>query len=623
MSDRNHWLKSVVLPEFILIFVTFLVFLPSLNNGWVNWDDPSYVLNNPLVTADTLQWSKIWKTEQILGIYHPVTLLSYAFDHSLWGTRAFGYHLTNVLLHIANTVLVFLTFRRLNQTVLVAFVVALLFGIHPMHVESVSWISERKDVLYLFFFLLAWLSYFQIQKHQSVTKWFWYAGMVVLFSLSILSKPIAFVFPAVLILTDYLRTGHFTAKQITHKTPLLLLSLIAMYLAQWGQAESDSISTTASHPVPTLFYGTYNYILYAVKALVPFKLAAFHPFPLAGSAIWIFYSSILPFVGVLGLLFWSFKHSKPVFFGLLFFSITILPLLQVIPFGKTLTSERYTYLPYLGLFYLLALGLQYVIQRYPNRKFLVGAGVLGTALIFIVLNVQQQKIWRNSETLWSHAITSYPDSYYPYLARGRYYKSEKKITLAEADFRKSIENTPNAEALYEVGLLHEERGRIDSALSYYLRSIQSIQGYSKSHHNAGLIYGRKGDKEKAHYHLNEAIALNPSYDLAHFNLGVLCKMENDYQKALKHMQAALDIQPSNLKYLEFRAAIYTNMGKTPLAIRDFERVLTQQPKNARAHFYLAMNYHKSGNTAEAANHFARAKQLNYSLPEKIQRLYNL
>lgn len=619
-------LKSVLTSTSFVVIgimtITALLYIPSLSNGWVDWDDPAYVLNNDLVVNPTINWSEIFKENQVLGIYHPITLISYAFDYHLWGTEAFGFHLTNVIFHVLNTGLVFLVFRKLKSSTLVAATIALLFGIHPMHVESVSWISERKDVLYLFFFLLSWLSYLYYRGKSDRKKWLLYTLILLFFALSILSKPIAFVLPLVLLLSDYLLDRSWNWRFLYDKILIIGLAIVAFFIANWGQADSNSFSLAAEHPISTFFYGPYNAIYYVIKSVLPIGLSPLHPFPEASSSLTLFYLSLIPAIAIGYLLYRSFKASPKIFFGVAFFLVTIAPLLQIIPFGKALSSERYTYLPYLGLFFLIALFLEWSIQK-SKWKTAITVGMSLWGIFLLQATYQQQSIWQDSETLWTQAIERYPDAYYPYLARGRYYSKIDAPEKAWTDINQSIELAPTPDAHYERGILNERNGNQKAAFSDYQSAIDLDESYSKAHANIGILYAKEGNRKAAFQHLEAALKADDEYSLAYFNLAILYKIEGKLQNALIEISNALKYEPYNLKYVELRAAIYTDLGEHQKAIQDFRKVLINTPDNATAQYYLARNYDIIGAEANAKKHFKAALKYGYKVPEIFLSKYDL
>ena len=617
MQQSQRLLQNPIFITVGLFVITFLCFVPSLQNDWVNWDDPTYVLNNPLIVSDSIQWSAIWKQEQVLGIYHPLTLLSYAFDYQIWGTDPYGFHLTNIVFHALNTCLVFFVFRNLRTSLLISTIIALLFGIHPMHVESVTWISERKDVLYVFFLLLSWISYLLYRSADVHRKWGWYGLLLVLFACSILSKPIAFVFPVILILSDYLLDGRFILKSIVQKTPVILMALVALFIAQSGQVDSQSLSSVSEHPVPTIFYGSYNVLVYLFKSFIPMHLSVFHPFPLDDSMNTLLYLSAIPFVALLWLLYWSFRKEKRIFFGLAFFLLTIAPLLQIIPFGKALTSERYTYLPYLGIFFVIGSLIERILNKNLQKGKLIFGGIATCVIIFTAISIRQQLVWKNGNTLWTSAIESNPDAYFPYLSRGRYFVQSGQTNAAWNDFQKSVKLHPNPEAFYEIGLIQEARGETKAALESYLKATKSKIPYAKAHMNVATLYGKLGNRNQARFHIEKALQIDPDYSLARYNLAILLKIEGKLELASVQINKALDLEPKNMKYLEMRAAIYTDLSKHRKAIRDFKQVIRENPKNAVATYYLGLNYLQIGDTVAAKKELLKAAKLNYPLPAEI------
>ena len=485
--EKDSKYRSLFVITLVVLVVAFSLY-PSLLNSWVNWDDPVYVVENPLIQS--LNWdsiSTIFSTPQVVGLYHPLTLISLAIDYQFWETDPYGFHLTNLVIHLINTVLVFFLFRRVKSSILVAGFVALLFGMHPMHVESVAWISARKDVLYTFFFLISVLSYLRSAVLPGARRAIWLTVSLIAFCLSLLSKNIAFTLPFVLVLFDYLQARKLTAKLFLDKIPFVALAVIAMIVAKSGQIDSDSMGTINSVDCShTIFYGMYNSIFYIFKALAPVNLAAFHPFPMEGESFTLIYLAVIPFLVLVFLIYLAHKRSRKVFFGLVFFIISIAPLLQIIPFGKALSSERYTYVAYLGLFYILAIFIEK--RLHSDQKWIKQLTLLLASIWLVLLVVQTRKqstAWENSETLWTQVIDQYPTSQWAYMSRGLHYAEEGQNAQAMDDLNRSIEIQPFSQALYERAILLE-RGDREGAVRDYLQSIKLDSTYAQSHMNLGV-----------------------------------------------------------------------------------------------------------------------------------------
>jgi len=607
---------SFLIVGIILSIVAFCLY-PVLLNDWVNWDDPLYVLGNPLVhelNGDSFRAA--FTTPEVVGLYHPLTILSLAVDYHFWAQDAFGFHLTNLIFHLFNTAFVFLLFRKLKAPLIVAGLVALLFGMHPMHVESVAWISARKDVLYLFFFLLSLIFYIKGISSERTKPFLWMGVSLFAFTCSLLAKNIAFTLPFVLLLIDYLLQRKFSWKALLVKSPFFLLAIAAMFLAKSGQLESnsmDSLSTISYDQ--SIFFGMYNTVVYLFKSIVPIQLAAFHPFPANGTPVLIHYLAVLPFLGVLFALLWSFRHARKVFFGLALFLITIAPLLQVIPFGKAINSERYTYLPYIGLFYLIALLVEKLIRS--DKKGLRYLTIAATSIWILLLTVQtrhQSTAWENSETLWTQVIDQYPDSQWAYMSRGLYFAKKGEMSEAMDDLNTSIQIEPFAQSLYERGILLE-RGNPDAALRDYYHSIEIDPTYARSHVNIGVLLARRNELDQAIKSFETAIHHDPEYSMAYFNCATALKIRGDQEAALDYYSKAISLEPKNVQYLIFRGVLLIDMGEFRQAIKDFSAAIKLDPKHKDAYYLRSACYKQLNQLDKALSDANNAKKYGYPIED--------
>src|SRR6187455_2740110 len=413
-EKRNYSL----LPWVGLVAVlTAICLWPMLKNEFTNWDDEFYVINNPLLRGP--DWKGIF-SQQKLGNYHPLTILSYAFNFAISKLDPFSYLLVNYLFHIANTLLVFYFIWNISgKNKFIAAFVALVFGIHPMHVESVAWVAERKDVLYTFFFLLSLIQYWIFltrAKRKNLVFCFLF------FVLSLLSKPAAIVLPLVLFLLDYWY-GQNLKKNIVFKIPFFALSIIFGIVTVSIQSSTAMAGLHIFSIIDRLFFACYVLMTYFVRFFVPYPLSAFHPFPITNFAGWPIYLSPIFVVALLGAL-WFFRKNKIVVFGMLFYVINLLLVLQIISIGLTIVSERYTYVPYIGLAFMFAM-LVNRIKFIPQK---VSLAVGAVAIIaFGVITFQRTKVWKNSGTLWTDALKTHPRAPYARTNRANYLS---KLALA-------------------------------------------------------------------------------------------------------------------------------------------------------------------------------------------------
>ncbi|MEZ4684638.1 MAG: hypothetical protein R3B47_00770 [Bacteroidia bacterium] len=397
-----------------ILILTLAVFLPSLNHGFVNWDDPTAVQENPLIQQGlSMEMVKTAFSGYTLALYYPVTQLSYALDVSLFGMDPGAFHRTNLFIHLLNVLLVFLILKRLfDRQDLVAFA-TLLFAIHPCQVEPVVWISSRKDVLFLFFMLLGWWFYLTYIKGERSKKAY-LVLVAVCMLLSLMSKVTAMVFPVVLVLTDFLNEGKDWRKYLLEKLPFLALSLLFIFIGTWGQQAGGAIAESGTGATSEGFvYGFYALIQYLIRAVFPLNLAAFHPYPAQpGEGIpWYVFAS-MPVVLLLVFLAYRFGRKQREFaFGILLFFLPMLPFLQFLPIGQALTAERYTYFPYIGLFIALFFLGEWLISKanikVPKQQ-LQYAGIGLIAALCLWLGRGQVQSWKDGESLWTQVIKVHP-----------------------------------------------------------------------------------------------------------------------------------------------------------------------------------------------------------------------
>ena len=340
-----------------------------------------------------------------------------------------------------------------------------------------------------------------------------------------------------------------------------------------------------------------------------------------GESFTLIYLSVVPFLGVLYLLYLSYKRSRKAFFGLLFFLITIAPLLQIIPFGKALSSERYTYLPYLGLFFIMAVCIERLLLS--DKKWIKQL-TLSVSLIWLILLAAQTRkqstAWENSEILWTQVINQYPNSQWAYMSRGLHYAEQNETSAALTDLNRSIEIEPFAQALYERGILIE-RGDRDGALQDYLHSVQLDSTYARSHMNIGVLYAQNQQFDQAIQCFETAIRHNEEYSFAYFNCGTALKIKGDQKKALKYYTKAVSLEPKNIQYLTFRGVLLLDMKDNNKAIEDFSRAIELDPKVKDPYYLRSVGYYHLKEFDKALKDVRIAVQNGYPPPQEyIQEL---
>jgi len=550
-----------------ILFLTFAAYIPSLDNGFTNWDDPLFVLDNPLLAHPS---AMAVLTTPVANNYHPLTIWSLALNYRLAGLNPASYHWLNLLLHLANTGLVFVFIRQLSKERLWATVAtSLLFGIHPMHVESVAWIAERKDVLYALFYLLGLIAYL---RYLDDRKPAWLGATLLAFVLSAASKPAAVVFPLTLLAVDFYRQRPFHWRIALEKVPFLALSLVDGLLTFHAQQATGAIDPHRWGPsFQKVLFASYGTMMYVVKLFVPAQLSAIYPYPGVSERLAPeFYLAFGLVAIVLPTVIYLCRRNRPVLFGLVFFFINIILVLQLFTVGEAVMADRYTYLPYLGLFFTLA----WWLDERPapasigsTLRFLL----VGSLALLVPFSLYQTwarcEVWKNSETLWNDTIQKYPrrivDAYYN---RGLYYyENGRRLDAALADFNQAIAlNSRAAKAWLNKGIVLSERNQVDSAFVCFDRALQIQPDLFAAWNNRGGMKARKGDLAGAISDFSRSIAINPRYRDGYANRAIAYSMVKEYEKSIADGQRAIALDPAN-------PGNYFQLGSIGMALQQLKR----------------------------------------------------
>ena len=570
--------------------VTILFLSPNLLNGFLNWDDTAYVINNELIKDFSFNGIKnIFTTPEVVSTYAPLTLLSWAIDYSIAGLNPTVFHFVNLLLHLGAVSLVFYLAQLLSKNKIVALITAVLFGIHPMHVEVVGWISARKDLLYTIFFLGSLIAYyFYTHKESKYPKYYYYIACLLFFVLSLLSKGTAVILPAVLFLFDYLKARKLNIKLLLEKLPFILLSTIFIVLsikmqAKGGAMEDRQFTTL----IDSLSVGFYGYFTYLIKVIIPFNLSAYHPYPnqLGQSNPWFYYASAIPILALFTWLLTKFKKNRSQVFGFGFFFITLIPVIQVLSFGTAVTADRYTYLPYVGLFYLIGVGAVW-LYNYTNKFKKIVVFSLSVYIVLLgILSFQYSKTFKNGETLWSNVIDHYPNDFLAYMNRADYRISKKQYKKALQDSDKAITINTNYHLLYyNRSFIYDKMEEIEFAIVDLAKAISLSPKFTAGYLNRGILYGKQGKVGLAITDFTKVIQLSPRNHLGFYNRALYYKKSRQYSLALKDINKAIvlnDFAPSY--YL--RGELYLMTNNINNAFKDFTRVLTLDPSMVDAYIH--------------------------------------
>lgn len=607
----------------VVLTVAFIAYLPSLQNGYVNWDDQVNVYKNPHITKLS-DWESFPTSVQgifttdVMGNYNPLPIFTFAIEKLIFGLESPGwFHLNNILLHLICTVLVFRIALALNLEFLPAAFCALIFAIQPMRVESVAWISERKDVLMGTFYFLALYLYIKVVK-QSLPK----RGMLIIlisFLLALLSKIQAVALPLAMLLVDYYFDREISVRLIFEKWLFFLLSLITGLVGLYFLKVDGGLgSNTFFSFSERLFIGAYSYVVYIVKSLVPYRLVPVYPYP--SSLSWLFYASVVPVLIILALVAYSYIKGKKTFvFGVLFFTFNIMFVLQILGAGQGFIADRFTYVAYFGLFFIYAYLLQRALAKYLQYRMTIYAAIALLIVVYGTMTFQQNRIWKNGETLWTHVLTYYPETSLAWENRAGYYADERLTEEALRDYAMAMTLQPNkADLYYSRANVYYNADQPGLAVQDYSRAIQLAPGTSEYLLKRGITYFELNEFGKALQDLNVSEKLDPlniylySYrariflhrkkygraqsDLERYlsmnpdnpamwsNLGNVARMNKRFAKSLEAYNVAIQLDPDKLDYYYKRAATYYEMGDVASARKDLNYLRSKGFKNIHPTF---------------------------------------
>jgi tetratricopeptide (TPR) repeat protein len=609
--------RTVILYLAILVIATLLVYWQSLGNDFVNLDDNAHVYENPNILSLEWQNIKAMFTGSVMGNWIPLTQLSFALDYHFWGMDAYGFHLSSLIIHLINVLLVFWLFWLLTRNGGISFLSALIFALHPLHVESVAWITERKDVLYAMFYLLALIFWTQRKKHFGS----YYFLTLLMFALALLAKSMAVTLPLVLILYDVFYEGKALKLSLPDKLPMFLMGLSAV-LITWQATYSETDTYAQLNLFERLLMADYAFLFYPFKLLLPFNLSAIYPYPQGINQALPVYYYLLPLVTAA--LLWLFisiknKAASIVFWGW-FYLLTILPVLQILPLaGSSITCDRFTYIPSSGVFMILILVVWRMFEpvelnqlqwKKPLKKNIVSIFVI-LAIVFGILSWQRTKVWKNGVTLHTDIINKHPEIELPWINRGKAYSERGEHGRAIEDFSEAIKLNPaSADAYNNRGNEFGDLNQYEQGIADLTKAIELRPDFAEGFSNRAHLYQEAGLAELAEQDFDQAIELDPQYAAAWYNRANLFRQKAEYEKAVKDYSRALQINPLMADAYNNRGNAWSRAGDYKKAIDDFSRALSLEPENVSFYNNRGNAYKDSGNLQKALNDFNQAIKIN-------------
>lgn len=553
-----------------LLFLTFLVYVQVLRHEFLNWDDNTHITENLQVRSLSLENIGRIFTSTIHKTYIPLTILSFAVEYSFVGFNPVLYYLNNLLLHLLVVFLIFRLAIVLGLDWRGAIVAAFVFALHPMHVESVAWATERKDVLYGAFYLGAVLWYLRFQKTRQKKD---FCLSLLMGFLSMLSKPMALSLPLILLLCDWFSKGSLKKEDWLNKVPYAIFIVPLAWIT--FSANTHLVGQQGHHGY---FFPLWAGVFYVRKFFWPVHFVPQY-IPVMPANIWEFDFWFTCAVILFGLLVFWFWRNQWFRFAVLWYVFSIFFLLSY-DYKVVIQSvaDRFMYLPSLGF----CLFAGHLVERVLSEKRLggfwvklsAGAILVAVAVLMLIKTFTQIGVWKNSFTFWNYIIKSSSESYLAYNNRGRIYERQGKLDLAVADYRQAIRINPQyAKAHKNIAMIYERLGDISSAIEAYSKAVEVKPNYSGVYNNRALLYMKLGKMDLALADYNSAIASDPRYVLGYVNRGAYFVGAGDIQRGLQDLNYAIKLEPNSVAAYNARAEIYLRVNDLKKALRDCQASL--------------------------------------------------
>jgi len=584
-SLRPRWDSRTIVACLVLVAITLVVFAPTRHFGFVDYDDLDYVAANPHI-AQGLTWDAVrWAlTSGYFANWHPLTWLSHMVDVQLFGLNAGAHHTVNVLFHVANTLLLFGILQRMTGAVGRSALVAALFAVHPMHVESVAWVAERKDVLSTCCWLLTMWAYVAYAHRPD---WRRYALVVLGLTLGLMAKPMVVTLPFVLLLLDLwpLRRatlGHsprpVSLRLLYEKVPLVALALVASVVTVVVQRQGGAVVRLDLIPLSTRFANALvAYVHYVEKLLWPMNLAAMYPMPRTLPDPETLAGSVVLLLMITGVAIRYVRRAPYLLVGWLWFLGTLVPVIGIVQVGVQSMADRYSYIPSVGLFVMVTWAVADIVSHWPRLRVTVQVMAVAIVVACTMGAMRQVRYWSSSKALWQHAVEATPDNYF---------------------------------AQASLGYVLWKEGHADDAIPHFQESLRIRPDFAEAHNNLGVALAGRGALRDAIAQFSEAIRINPEFKAARDNLAATTAKLNTLDTSLTRYADAVRAKPNDLAARNELGASLAAQGRIDEAIEQFKAAIAIDPNQPDVHFNLGAMLDQKGRSADAAEQFRIALRLN-------------
>jgi tetratricopeptide (TPR) repeat protein len=635
-SSNTYWTVSICLA---LALATLATFWQVRGHEFITtFDDDLYIVDNDHVKAGLTFKGVVWAfTTAHAFNWHPLTWISHMLDCRFFDVNPAGHLFTNVLIHIANTLLLFLVLKRATTNLWASAFIAAAFALHPLHVESVAWASERKDVLSTFFGILAIWAYLRYTEHPNIQR---YLLTALLFCLSLLSKQMLVTLPIVLLLLDYWPLGRLKLAQqssrnppktvpsvsirrcLLEKVPLLLLSVAASLVVYLVQLRTGTVRSYLEFPLSCrITNALVAYVAYIGKMFWPAHLAIFYPHQEANLPLWQIIGSGLLLLLITAAAIYKARQKPYLLVGWLWYLVTALPVIGIVQVGVQAYADRYTYVPLTGLFIIIAWGANDLFSRLCHRQAVLALVAVAVIAALGVMQHRQVKYWRDGMTLYTHATQVTKNNWWAYHHIGELFFREEKFDEAIKYLNDALRIKPDfADAHNNIGAALVRQEKFDEAIQHLTEALQINPASAEAHANLGFAFAKMGDDKQAIEHYLASLQIDPAQPETQFNLANSFMKKGELDRAVLHYQQALNLKSDYLEARSNLAKALANQGKLQQAIEHWQQLLQTNPNEPVVHNNLATAYYRLGDFDKAISHWQNALRLN---PDNVSVLGKL
>lgn len=629
-SEKKNTILTDICIYGLLTISILIGYFQVIDYEFINYDDNQYITENPNIyegiTLKSLQWAF---TSKYAANWHPLTWISHMIDVKLFGMNAGMHHLMNVLIHIANTLLLFYVLQHISANRWSSAFVAFLFAIHPLHIQSVAWVSERKDVLSTLFWMFTLLYYAKYVTTPCIRN---YLMIILCYLLGLLSKPMLVTLPFVLLLLDYWPLGRFQIQShsihhfldlVKEKIPLFILSILSSIITFIAQKESGAVVQVDTIPLDLRIVNALNsYVMYIVKTIYPHNFSIFYPYS-SEIPFWVTVGNILLLVTITFLSIIRVKKYPFISVGWFWYLGTCFPVIGIVQVGGQAMADRYTYIPLIGIFIGIAWGIPCWVARFHYRKYLLTGCFIATVGVLLPITHTEVKYWKNSITLFERAIQVTKDNYVAHENLGSAYLEIGNEDKAIFHIHELLKLKPNHwEAFSNLGVAYCRKKEFDKAFRYLEYALNKNPSSDLANNNMGILMKEMNRHEEAIQFFNKAIQLNPNSSNSYINLGTLYFEQRKYSDAIDMFLAAMKIKPYHPEPYFKLANTYAELGNYHEAIQYFKISLQLNPSDADVHNNLGVAYANKGDYPNAIVHFKEAVRIQPN-PVFIQNLNQL